>query len=178
MSRLVLFVEIRYFIFQSIITIPCRYACRLAGYIINTAHRVSSCVVFIERFCRRNCLVMAFRVWANFAKISTHIILAFDDIKQMNGVGVNAYVIGLVYAINNGHKLKNCSLCKYSGSSFYQDFYCCMSRKYGTPHVPDRQSDATKCQYYSPYHRMALINRIIPKITIAKIENVKTQETE
>lgn len=98
--------------------------------------------------------------------------LADDEIRQMNGTGINAYVIGLVYAINSGCKLKNCSLCKYSGSSFYQDFYCCMSRKYGTPYIPDRQSDAAKCKYYSPYHRIALINKIIPKIPIVKIESL------
>lgn len=101
--------------------------------------------------------------------------LADDEIRQMNGTGINAYVIGLVYAINSGCKLKNCSLCKYSGSRFYQDFYCCMSRKFGTPHVPDRQSDAAKCRYYSPYHRIALINKIIPRIHIVKIEGLGLQ---
>jgi len=93
-----------------------------------------------------------------------------DDIRQMNGIGITAYVIGLVYAIGLGYKFKNCSLCKYSGSGFYQDFYCCMSNKYGTPRVPSRQEDAPKCQYYNPYNRIRLINRIIPNLSFAKIE--------
>lgn len=92
-----------------------------------------------------------------------------DDFRQMNGVGVNAYVIGLVYAINLGCKIKNCTLCKYSGSIFYSPFHCRMSMKYGTPFSPDRQRDAAKCPYYSPHLRIALINKIIPKLPIVKI---------
>lgn len=66
----------------------------------------------------------------------------------------SAYEFGLVAAIDMGHPIKNCSLCKYHRSGF--DFglgehplFCCMSKSYGTPKFP-KQSDAKDCQYYTP----------------------------
>ena len=61
---------------------------------------------------------------------------------------VNLYEVGLMYAVHEGFKIKNCHLCKYHRVGEDSPIFCCMSKKYGTPREP-KQTEASSCRYYT-----------------------------
>lgn len=61
---------------------------------------------------------------------------------------MNLYEVGLMYAVHEGFKIKNCHLCKYHRVGEDSPIFCCMSKKYGTPREP-KQTEASSCRYYT-----------------------------
>ena len=84
-------------------------------------------------------------------------------------MGAFSLDIGLVYAINQGFKIKNCRLCQYMKDDF-TGMFCCLYKKYGTPRNP-KQKDASSCQYYKlDQNKRKEINDIIQSINISEVK--------
>lgn len=102
-------------------------------------------------------------------------ISLYDKYLIEDDIPIDHYKIGLVYILNMGINIKNCSLCKYSRPGMNRPLFCCMSKKYGTPQEPQPEF-AAKCQYYNPYKTISIVKKILPHIPIMKIEKMNKQE--
>lgn len=61
------------------------------------------------------------------------------------------YELGYAKAIELGHDIKNCALCKYRKDALNSPNICCLYKKYDTPQYP-KGPEAKTCSYFRKNH--------------------------
>lgn len=81
--------------------------------------------------------------------------LAIDDPHNNPLFKELTYELGYAKAIEMGHTIKNCHLCKYLKyriEDVVEPFICCLYKKYDTPQYP-KGSEANNCSYFRKDHK-------------------------